>query len=515
MLIRSRREILAFGRCLALPVLLLFAQSSGSCAAGFEFRPVSLPKEFVGADCRIHPVNVIGDAACEIVVVQGQTVNIFVPEEGKLRLFQKILLPIPGRANGKTYYGFARLGNAGLYSIVILTPDGILYYPTEADHVLDAPKVLVKRQMIQGQSSGKPVQYFDFALDLNKDGLDELLVPEQNGFSILRQASPMRFETVPLPRNPFRQESIFRFHRELPEDPERVPAISGSITNRKGVDDLLFYDSNGDGLQDLVYSTTRPGPNSKEVERYDVFLQRKGLVFDSKPSQSLEVPYESNADVTFRDVNRDGRLDAVIVKSNFDIVNPKTVVKFYIAGPQQYQLFTRETVRFVTKDPIGLVRLADFNADGSVDFAMTYFSYQFGSVEDIVDFALASRLRFKLQFFLGERGGQGFARQPSAEKELVISMKAESYRGYPPVMVTDDLNGDKIMDLVVRSDEGTLDVYGSQGALTYPKDPDQSFSIPADAVVDYEDVNGDGLNDILVSSVLKQSFTIYVTSPKR
>src|SRR5690606_3715224 len=116
------------------------------------------------------------------------------------------------------------------------------------------------------------------------------------------------------------------------------------------------------------------GPTSTQVERYDVFLQQDGLKFDSRPSQSFAVPYDSQADVTFRDINQDGYLDAILVRSNLDVVNPRTVIKFYIGNKSgDYQIFTRETDRFVTKDPEGLVQLSDFNNDGVTDLATTFF----------------------------------------------------------------------------------------------------------------------------------------------
>ena len=500
------------GRMLAA-MLLSFAAATGA-AKGMAFAQLPLPKEAVTADTRTHPVDLIGDAAKELFVVQGQSATIYAIRDGKLVPVQQMLLPLPSRANGKTYYGFARLGQAKTYSVMLLMPDGVYYYPSDAEHVVDAPKQLIRKAMIQGQGAGNPVQYFDFALDLNGDGMDDLLLPESNGFSIFRQVAGSKFEPVSLPRNPYQTEATYHFHKELPEDGARVSSISGFLGNRRGVSDLLVFDANGDGLQDLVYSSTRSGAGSKEVERYDIFLQRRGLTFGDDPAQSFAMPYESNADATFRDINLDGKLDAIIVKSNFDIVNPKTVVRFYIATSGKYQVFTRETERFVTKDPIGLVRVADFNSDGAVDFAMTFFSYQFGSAEDIVDLALASKLKFKVQFYLG-RGAKGYERKPDAEKELVISMKNDSYRGYPPVMIVDDMNGDRIMDMVVRTEEGRLAVYPSNnGALDYPRDPAAELTIPDDAQVDYEDVNGDGLNDIMVSSVLKQSVTIYVSSPR-
>jgi hypothetical protein len=159
------------------------------------------------------------------------------------------------------------------------------------------------------------------------------------------------------------------------------------------------------------------------------------------------------------------------------------------------------------------VRVADFNRDGIPDFAMTFFSYQFGSTEDIVDLVVANKVRFKLQFFLG-RGKRGFTRQPDFEQELSLNMKAEGFSGYQPIMLVDDMNGDSVMDLAVRIDEGRLVIYGSTGKPGFARQPSAEITFPNDASLDFEDVNGDGLADVLVSTTVKRSLTIYLSSPK-
>ena len=197
-------------------------------------------------------------------------------------------------------------------------------------------------------------------------------------------------------------------------------------------------------------------------------------------------------------MNLDGRLDAVLVRSNLDIVNPRTVVKFYIGEKQGYQIFDHETDRFVTKDPVGLVQLNDFNSDGVTDFAMTFFSYQFGSMEDIVDPAFANKIQFRLQYFLG-RGKQGFPRQPDAQQEITLNTKFENFRGNPPVMIVDDMNGDNMMDLVVRNAVDEMQVYLTHGNFVPGSTPVAVFKIPEQASLSFTDVNADGLNDIVVS----------------
>jgi hypothetical protein len=226
----------------------------------------------------------------------------------------------------------------------------------------------------------------------------------------------------------------------------------------------------------------------------------------------MEIPYEADASKTFRDINHDGKLDVIIVKSNLDVVNPRTVVKFYIAGGKQPQLFTQESDRFVTKDPIGLVRIADFNGDGLPDFAMTNFKYQFGSAEDIAKLALDNKLRFTLQFYLNQ-SGHGFNKQADFEKDLTLNTSVQSFHGFSPLLLVDDMNGDRVMDLILRGDDGTISVYPSQNGLAYGKSSSAEISAPPDNHIDVEDINGDGLADLIVSSQQKKSLTVYISPP--
>ena len=479
--------------------------------APFRLQPLTGPRQAIPPGARIHPVNLLGDQTADLAIVQGSTVAIHTLDGKNYQLRQTVSLPAPTQLSGKSYYSFARLGNKDRYSLVFMTPEGVYHYPLGPDGLLAQPTILLKRPTALERTGEGSLQYFDFAIDLNNDGLDELLLPQDKGFAIFRQDTNLQFTEINLPRSAQRVSKTFFFQQLLSPDPPRVPAASGALVRRRGVENLLLYDANGDGLQDLIFSKVVPGPGSKELERYEIFLQGPRMAFNAEPSQTIEVPYEVNADVTFRDFDRDGRLDAVAIQSNMDVVNPRTVMKFFMATRDKNQMFTRETDRFVTRDPIGIVRLADFNRDGYTDFALTNLSYQFGSAEDIVDIVLASKVGFKLQFFLG--GPKGFSHKPSAEKELQLSMKPDSYDGYPPLYIVDDMNGDGISDLVVRTDQETVQIFVSQAGLAFPGQPNETLTVPEDAQLTFRDLNGDRLTDLIVSSRKKETARVYLSGP--
>lgn len=510
----SRRAIGKSLRALAAAVLLFSVPMARADRRTYSVTSLDFPRKSVPAGCRVHPVNLLGDGRLELLVVDGENAVLYQLSERSYSQVQEISLPLPSGDDGKVFYGFARLEPGAPHSLVVMTSGGILHYPRAGDRLANEPAMLLAEEPIRGAASGARVQHFDFALDLDGDGLDELFVPQPNSFQIYRQNPPGAFAKVKLPRNPYSEQKMFQFESLLPADPYRVPTASALLVNQRGVDNLLLFDVNADGKQDFIFWETVPGPESREVERYEVFLQRDNMQFRDSPDQVIEIPYEPNADVTFRDLNRDGLLDAIMIQSNLDFVTPRTVVKFFIAQSAKQRAFARETERFVTKDPVGIVRIADFNGDGYDDFALTYFSYQFGSAEDIVDIVVASKLRFKLQFYLWRPQGE-MPRAPDHEKELQVNMKAESYSGYPPLYVVDDMDGDGLMDLVVRPDEGKLEVYASAGTLDFRRQPSAEINVSPDAVITFEDLDGDGLNDMLIYSKSRQSLGLYLSSPKK
>jgi len=480
----------------------------------FELRKVQVPEGIVHPESRVHPVNLLGDPTKELAVVRRNEVAIYQLQANAYVAVQRVLLPAGAGTEGRRiYYGFASLTPGTPKSMVVLTPTGLLFYPLDPNGLINGqPQQFYEGSLAKGDGAGSPVQYYDLALDFDADGVDELLVPEESGFAILHRGAAETYRKVPLPRNAFTRDSSFRFSRDVLEDPVRPSFFTAAAGTRRGVDDLLFYDANGDQKLDLIYSSTDIVEGSREVERYDVYMQRSGMQFESKPNQSLAVPYDSTAQSTFRDVNADGVLDTVLVRSNLDIVNPRTILKFFVGKKQQQlQVFSRETDRFVTKDPLGIVRIADFNGDKLVDFAMTFFSYQMGSAEDIVDLALANKIRFKLQFYLG-RGSRGYNRQPDAEKEITLETKLEDFRGNPPVLFSHDLNGDGVTDLLVRTEDERLDVYPSRDGLNFGNKAEQTISIPADSQLVLEDLNGDGRTDLLVTSAPRQHLGIYLST---
>ncbi|MCX7625415.1 MAG: VCBS repeat-containing protein [Candidatus Sumerlaeaceae bacterium] len=482
--------------------------SRESSARQTQWRQVNLPVSTLSPVTTLHPVDLWDDERDEFVLATPSgSLEIFGWEGEKLSAQQKIQLPL--EQGEHAFFTFARLFQGTKRSLVFQTPSGLFYWPITGNRFDVSAKRLIDVQLPPADISSPNCQYFEMAFDLNGDGLDELLIPSKDRFIIFRAREPLRYSALELPRNPYKYTATFDFRKQLPDDPVRVSSISGMMLRRRGVDDLVFYDANQDGREDLVYTSIVPAPKSREIERYEVFLQRQGFTFSDVPDQVIDVPFDERAYVTFRDFDGDGRSEAFVVTSNYDIVAPRTLIRI-LGGSKTQTTSSQERFRLITKDPIGLVKIADFNGDGRDDFACTFFSYQFASTEDIASLVAANRVRFKLQFYIAQPG-KLFSRQPSYEFELNLSLKPESYGAYPPFYFLDDMNGDHIPDLVARADETRVAVYLTQGRLAYSRQANYSFQVPSDAALSFTDCNGDGRQDIIVTSIQKQSVSIFLT----
>lgn len=504
-----RWKLLLCQRCIQLCAMqaLLLAFVSSVLGRPPQFRQISVPVSSLNPAVTLHPVDLWGDARSEFVLSQASgSLEIFGWDGEKIVSEQKLQLPT-GKS-GTVFYSFARLAKDAKHTLIFYTSEGLFQWPVANDRFAEQPQKLLDVQLAPADSPTPACTYYELAYDLDGDGIDELLVPQADRFVIFRAKSPLKYSAVELPRNPYKYSATFEFRKQLPDDPARISSVSGLVVRRRGVDDLVFFDANGDGREDLVYTSIIPAPKSREIERYEIYFQKPGFTFSRVPDQVIDIPYDERAYVTFRDFDKDGRCEAFVVTSNYDIVAPRTLIRV-LGGDTSRTTSSRERFRLVTKDPIGLVKLADFNRDGYEDFACTFFSYQFASTEDIASLVAANRVRFKLQFFLAQPQ-KLFAKQPSYEFELNLSLKPESYGAYPPFYFVDDMNGDQVPDLVARADETRVSIYFSRDKLAYPKQPDFSFQVPSDAALSFADCNADGRQDIIATSVQKQSVSIYL-----
>ena len=197
-------------------------------------------KAAICATTQVHPVNLLGGPSLEIVlisdrqaVISGQAATGFVP-------LQTVPLPLPPQKGQHLYYGFARVDSTEHYSLVILSPGSVTWYPLQNGLLSSEPKVLFQTDLVSVATPGPVHRYFDMALDIDGDNIDELILAADNSFSISKREKNGTYSHVKLPRNSFKREDVYRFNRDVPEVPVRPKFFMTSLTHRRGANDMLF-----------------------------------------------------------------------------------------------------------------------------------------------------------------------------------------------------------------------------------------------------------------------------------
>lgn len=412
--------------------------------------------------------------------------------------FSTKALPI---ANNAQFFDKAQLVGFSDPQLVMLTTDGLYHYPTEAAadprlviptgsifRVADTVRLRQRnlgvelgsgltdflipdfdvthlyRQQADGRFEHYPlavparVQTWNnnradytgrrhYVLDVNQDGLPDLLFIQQGRFDVFLQATDGSFSFSPI--NPDWPIALST-EQEADQRSDAGRSYSGQqVHTLEAINDL-----DGDGLPDIVIRVEQIADALERSSRFEVHfgqLAEKGLRFSATPDTQIvldSVP----TDVVIADFNGDGRLDFYIPTTKIGV---GTIVRVLLRG----------------------------SANLDVDFYLLSAQRRYGAKADFrqqakIDVSI-SNLRFDMPLFeLIDLNGDG-------RKALVLGESGRELRFYGPdntrlfsrnservtlplprdasrVKVL-DLNGDGKQDLVLPFD--SLDIEGQRNQL--------------------------------------------------
>ncbi len=307
--------------------------------------------------------------------------------------------------------------------------------------------------------------------------------------------------------------------------------------------DLSIGDLNGDGRDDLIVCRE----NGSQTITYNVYLQQtNGLFGAERKSEGSKVPlspalspqggervteptliYQSKMEahswLCWTDLNRDGRVDLIrsvwLNEASFEpgLPSGKVVVSTYFADaqgriPDEPQQVLRKS------DWTPSLPVVDLDGDGLPDLVLGYS--QLDSREGIRKELTARQLDYSLRFFF-QRPGAGFPKEADCQRDLVLHMDQTEYplsfglsRYFERCVRLDgDFNGDGKKDLAVREHGDAISIYFFQSREKgFSSKPDLKFSCPKE--IDgwvAEDLNGDGVSDMIVKIGKQNGYQIYVS----
>lgn len=384
-----------------------------------------------------------------------------------------------------------------------------------------------------GTRNRDAVQTIDISRDLNGDGLDDIVVPDVDGFWISTQRMDGTFtDAVKLgPEEPFRDHRIGNLDLEEPGlDPEmrygdvgitaytadwyqsRVHTMDHNLDGRVDLVfwnddhfDIHYQDEHGTFAAEPVMVTTdiaidSAGAYSRVFEFVDDGVG--AILFGLGKKTARTILYE------FRDMNGDDVDDLVTVTlSGRSVAKQKSEFSIYFGEPSDDGInFTPETSATLRpRGKAGAMQawgyssqwFQDFDGDGGTDVLFRNVNVGLGGMTR----ALAGKsIAIDLEYFRMEDGA--YPEKAGVRHKIRPTIKVFG-RGGPffPAVLVGDVNGDGLLDLVYGKNRELLLVHpGVPGKDGFADTPVEiAVSLPADERdTRLVDLNDDGKKDLLV-----------------
>lgn len=323
-------------------------------------------------------------------------------------------------------------------------------------------------------------------LDIDQDGVDDLVLPERTRLRILFGApkkddanasgSPWR-STVDLPVTYYplydsREERVSKVIEDFAEeDKSPLPIYDGASAYPYPV----FRDFDGDGQLDLILKL--PGP------RLEVFRQSQPGVFSQSPNLKLEIRWaKDSSGLEWTDLNGDRKLD--LVSTELLLKDLTTEVKVFIQDDSRADhgfVEPRQALRVegFFRRPV----LADVNGDTRLDLCVS--PYRVDLLEKLNQ-RVVEEMELSHKVFLGTRETP-FERRPSfQERFLVKTQELDSTSTRPPILAGHDLTGDGRADLLLVDGGRSLRLYRSVSERPLKFEEVKAFANKVDDPIDVE-----------------------------
>lgn len=262
----------------------------------------------------------------------------------------------------------------------------------------------------------------------------------------------------------------------------------------------LFFDSphistgdvDGDGRADIVSS-------ARHYVR--VFLQKPNGGFATQPDRLLPLQRLTEQDhmrgsggvsAQAHDVNGDGRLDLLVSHIHGGFSDTRTVSTLHLNRDGAWDL-AKSDQTFDSRGSVGADVLVDLNSDGRAEMVQVAMPF---SVLEFVEALLTRSIDARLSFHRTSHAG--INDEPYADAKLSVPVSFETFRskGFLPT-VRGDLDGDGIMDLVTAGAGNRVEVFAGGSDKPYRRRA-ASQDMDSRSRAHLGDVNGDGLDDILI-----------------
>jgi hypothetical protein len=218
------------------------------------------------------------------------------------------------------------------------------------------------------------------------------------------------------------------------------------------------------------------------------------------------------------DVDGDGREDLVLWQASGKL-DFKTDVYIFLRGADQ-KLPEQPTQVLHCRGfpiPIGSTRkqspVHDLDGDGVCELVLLEIKTRIISESGLVEMAVSHRLDWALTIRSFHHGA--FSHSPDASVPVTGILPSEVLAGWP-FLIQGDFNGDGRLDLLVRRSDTQWSIFlSTTDGHWFAAQPAMTFDVPTRGYIEIQDLNGDGLSDIIWHEWDKPNLSIFMSPPRQ
>lgn len=369
----------------------------------------------------------------------------------------------------------------GVMSFCFLAPDGLYAYLPSGPGYSARPSRLIAAPGIFSRPDPLDMPYWPFMVKDASARAYIALVPGTNSLGVYTKSGAGYASAASLR---FPVSSTFSGGPRVGSDASltishRLPVVTAAGYNsRTGSDVVMTWDDSA-----LIYLRGRDGGYRGAP---DVTFM-PGLF---KPSDKS--PLEG-AWVDPVDMDGDGRLDLVVTKKTGGMAHTKSLVFIYIRRPDG-ALPAKPGDTIITEGVVG-PRFLDIDGDGRLDVLLPSMKVGIGNFVNVLT---SGQVNVDVDIYIQAKNGS-FPDKPTASKVIGFKLDLSNLLKASPVLEAGRFTKGKGFGLAVVSKDNLVSIYTPDKYSLLSDRPGLELKVEGPTEMDVSDLNGDGVDDIVMS----------------
>ncbi len=361
--------------------------------------------------------------------------------------------------------------------ISFLGPDGLHAYPSLDSSSHPRPQKVLDIPSIFTFHDPSALAHFDFISDLDRDGIEDIMVPQRDGLAIYTKDP----DGLLIPSGVIQMGWVSTIHSLSSQRRALGFGVRMSVATPR----FLTQDFNGDRRSDLIaiYS-----------DSLCAFFQKPGGGFDGPPDQVIDLRFDRIATGTqtireapedrdehtsitkITDLNGDGRIDllALRISTRKSALRPETEVQVYYGRETEGRnLFPADPDQILkAKGTQILADAVDLDGDGRMDLIVPTIKL---GLAQIIRVLISKTLEVDVHIFLMGKDGR-YPKKASDKRDFPVQFDFKGQHSQPVYEVV-DLNNDGRIDILTSADFEELEGYYGVPKKILRNKPDFRFRV--------------------------------------